>query len=95
MTYPGAPELGEQEQALLFLTRELRVDNGYTVVGYSQGKFSLVTGPDGKKMVTQDLGGLTLQNKSGAAARGKSRAIPYDQFRQQILDAVAGPKAAQ
>jgi hypothetical protein len=82
--------LGEQEQALLFLTPELRVDNGYTVVGYAQGKFTLVTGPGGKKMATQDLGGLTLQGKSGAVARGSSRAVPYDQLRRQILDAIAG-----
>lgn len=95
MTYPGAPVLGEQEQALLFLTPELRVDNGYTVVGYSQGKFTLVTGADGKKLVTQDLGGLTLQGKSGATTRGGSRAVPYEQFRRQILDAVASQKAGQ
>jgi hypothetical protein len=93
MTYPGAPVLGEQEQALLFLTPEARVDNGFTVVGYSQGKFTLVAGPDGKKMVTQDLGGLSLQGKTGTETRGGSRAIPYEQFRRQILDAVSGQKA--
>jgi hypothetical protein len=93
MTYPGAPELGEQEQALLFLTPEARVDNGFTVVGYSQGKFTLAAGPDGKKMVTQDLGGLSLQVRTGTVTRGGSRAIPYEQFRRQILDAVSRQRA--
>ena len=95
MTYPGAPELGEQEQALLFLTPEARVDNGFTVVGYSQGKFTLVAGADGKKLATQDLGGLSLQGRAGAVTRGSSRAVPYEQLRRQILDAVSGEKAGR
>ncbi|HYG64453.1 MAG TPA: hypothetical protein VEL74_17880 [Thermoanaerobaculia bacterium] len=92
-TYPAAPQLGDQEQALLFLTPETRVPDGYMVVGYSQGKFTLVTGPDGKKMAAQDLGGLSLVGKSGGLGHGNSRAIPYDQFRRQILDAVAGRRS--
>lgn len=88
--YPSAPELGDQEQALLFLTPETRVQDGYMVVGYSQGKFTLVTGPDGKKMAAQDLGGLSLIGKSGGLARGGSRAVPYDQFRRQILETISG-----
>lgn len=41
--YPGAPMLSPSEEVVLFLTSdESPVANAFTVVGYSQGKFSVV-----------------------------------------------------
>lgn len=92
-TYPSAPQLGEQEQALLFLTPEGRVPDGYMVVGYSQGKFTLVPGPGGKTMAAQDLGGLSLLGKAGGLTSGGARAIPFEQLRRQILDVASGRRS--
>ena len=60
MTVPGAPQILPQENLLLFLREEARVPNGYAVVGFAQGKFTVAQGPDGKKVATQDLSAVNL-----------------------------------
>jgi hypothetical protein len=91
MTYPAAPELQLQENAVLFLVPEGQVEQGYSIVGWSQGKYSLAETPEGKMMASQNLGDLNLQGRSGVT-RGGSKAVPYEQLRQQIRKALAREK---
>src|ERR1700733_453838 len=42
MNYPAAPVILQQEKVLLFLPPQQLVAGSYSVVGYSQGKFTLV-----------------------------------------------------
>jgi hypothetical protein len=89
MSFPGAPEILQQENVLLFLTPEDRVADGYAIVGWSQGKFSLVDTPQGQKMATQDLGALGLQGREGELRRGSVKTFPLAQLRQKIQDTLA------
>ena len=70
MSYPAAPEIFQQENVLLFLTPEDLVAGGYSIVGFSQGKFSLA---EGKKVATQDLSGLNLQGRTARSAAARAR----------------------
>ncbi|HTG31978.1 MAG TPA: hypothetical protein VLB76_03530 [Thermoanaerobaculia bacterium] len=88
MSYPAAPEIFQQENVLLFLTPEDLVAGGYSVVGFSQGKFSLAV-DDGKKVATQDLSGLNLQGHNGSLRRGQGKAIQLDELRARIRQAPA------
>jgi hypothetical protein len=87
MSYPAAPVIFQKENVLLFLTPQDLVANGYSIVGFSQGKFTLVENAQGKKMATQDLNGLSLQGRNGALSRGSGKTIQLDELRQRILAA--------
>jgi hypothetical protein len=89
MSYPAAPAIYHQEQVLLFLTPEDLVSGGYSIVGFSQGKFTLIDSPDGKKMATQDLGALNLQAGNGSVRRGAQKTIQLDELRERIRRAPA------
>ena len=84
MTFPAAPELMKQENVLLFLTAEGRVVGGYSVVGFSQGKFTVVENAQGEKVATQNLSDLTLQGDNGGTRRGGAKAISLIQLRQKV-----------
>lgn len=84
MTFPAAPELLQQENVLLFLTAEGRVVDGYSVVGFSQGKFTVVENAKGEKMATQNLSALTLQDRNGNTRRGGAKTISLPELRQKI-----------
>lgn len=91
MSFPAAPEMQLQENALLFLVPEGQVEQGYAIVGWSQGKYSLAETPEGKLLASQNLSGLNLQRSTGLA-RGGAKAVPYEHLRQQILKALAREK---
>lgn len=57
VTYPGAPVVFEGENVLLFLTTSNAVAGGYDVVGFSQGKFTLVEDASGQQSVAQGQSG--------------------------------------
>jgi hypothetical protein len=84
MTYPAAPVILQQENVLLFLTPEDLVANSYSIVGFSQGKYSLAETPQGKKVATQDLAGLSLQARGGTFHQGSAKTIQLDDLRQRI-----------
>ena len=92
MSYPAAPEILQQENVLLFLMPETRVGNGYAVVGFSQGKFTLAENATGQKVATQDLRGLNLQNRAGAVSRGAIKTLSLDSLRQKIQDSLAAER---
>jgi hypothetical protein len=83
MSYPAAPEIFQQENVLLFLTPEDLVAGGYSIVGFSQGKFSLAVA-QGKQVATQDLSGLSLQGRNGSLRRGQGKTIQLDELRARI-----------
>jgi hypothetical protein len=91
MSYPAAPEIFQQENVLLFLTSEDLVAGGYSIVGFSQGKFSLAVA-QGKKVATQDLSGLNLQGRNGSLRRGQGKAIQLDELRARIRQAPAAER---
>jgi hypothetical protein len=89
--YPAAPEVFAQEDVLLFLVGEDRVPNGYAVVGFSQGKFTLVASAGGQA-ATQNLGGLKLARRDGQITRGTSKTISLPQLRQRIKELSDQPR---
>jgi hypothetical protein len=87
MSYPAAPEIFQQENVLLFLTPQDMVAGGYSIVGFSQGKFTLVESAQGKKTATQDLSGLSLQGRNGSLRHGAGKTIQLDELRERIRQA--------
>jgi hypothetical protein len=83
MVYAGAPHIGVGEDVFVFLSRDAAVQSGLTVVGFSQGKFSIGTDADGRAVVTRDLSGVTLEGSVGIT-RGTTSVTPLSQFRAEI-----------
>jgi hypothetical protein len=82
MSYPGAPRLTPGENVFLFLTNDTDL-GGYTVAGFSQGKFSIVSDEDGQPVVSRDLTPMALQGNNGVH-RGESNATPLSSFKEQV-----------
>ncbi len=91
MTFPAAPEIFLQEDVLLFLATEDLVAGGWGIVGFSQGKFTVVENA-GAKVATQNLSGLTLQGRNGRL-QGGAKSISLPQLRQQIREVLGVEKA--
>lgn len=83
MTYAGAPSIGIGEEVFLFLTRDDDVQSGLTVVGFAQGKFSIVTDSGGNRFVSRDLTTLMLDGGAGVTAGTRSLAS-LSEFRAEI-----------
>jgi hypothetical protein len=83
MLYPGAPQIATGEDVFLFLTPNASVNGSFAVVGFSQGKFSIVDDERGGKAVSRNLSALTLQSPAGTH-RGTSTKIPLDEFKNEI-----------
>ena len=83
MTYPGAPQIRPGEDVFLFLTAESDVAGSYTVAGFSQGKFSIITDEDGQQVVSRDLKKTVLQGNNGVR-RGQSSATPLANFKAEV-----------
>lgn len=83
MTYPGAPRITPGENVFLFLSSSSEVGGSYTVTGFSQGKFSIVTDEDGEQVVSRDLTKTSLKSNNGVR-RGNANEIPLSSFKQQV-----------
>lgn len=92
MSFPAAPEIRNQETVLLFLTPEDRVANGYGILGFSQGKFSVAENPQGQKVASQNLSQLNLQGRKGNRL-GEAHAIVLEDLRLRIKRAQAKENA--
>jgi hypothetical protein len=84
MTYPGAPQIRPGEDVFLFLSAESDVAGSYTVAGFSQGKFSIVTDEDGQQVVSRDLKKTVLQSNNGVRRGGQSSATPLANFKAEV-----------
>ena len=83
MQYPGAPQIATGEEVFLFLAPNADIGGSLAVVGFSQGKFSIVNDERGEKVVSRNLSAVTLQSPAGTR-RGTSTRVPLDQFRNEI-----------
>ena len=83
MTYAGAPQVAPEEKVFLFLTSEEGVTNGYTVMGFAQGKFSIVENEQGEQLVSRDLTKVKLQSGPGVV-RGNSQFAPLSNFKEKV-----------
>lgn len=83
VTYPGAPSLTPGENVFLFLTATGEVGGSYTVAGFSQGKFSIVTDEDGEQMVSRNLTKTALKSNNGVR-RGGSDLIPLANLKERV-----------
>jgi hypothetical protein len=77
VTWPGAPLVMPDDEVLLFLEQNTPVKGGYNIVGYSQGKYSVV----------RDVLGRTLASPS----RGMHPdATDLESFKRQIRELISG-----
>ena len=83
MTYPGAPQMTPGENVVLFLTASGEVAGSYTVAGFSQGKFSIITDEDGTQVVSRDLRQTSLKSNNGVS-RGQNSTIPLDSLKNEV-----------
>lgn len=83
MTYPGAPNLVPGEDVFLFLTATGEVGGSYTVAGFSQGKFSIVTDEDGEQMVSRNLTKTSLKSNNGVR-QGGADLMPLGKLKEQV-----------
>lgn len=83
MTYAGAPTFALQEQAFLFLESGEDMGGAYAIVGFSQGKYSIVTDNAGVKRVSRDLTPVQVQDANGVT-RGTRTFEPLADFVDEI-----------
>ena len=83
MTYPGAPQMTPGENVFLFLTASGEVYGGYTVAGFSQGKFSIITDENGEQVVSRDLRQTSLKSNNGVY-RGSNSSIPLARLKDEV-----------
>jgi hypothetical protein len=92
MTYPAAPEIFMQENVLLFLTPQDLVANGYAIVGFSQGKFTIAQTPQGQALASQNLSELNLQGRTGDIIRGRAKTQTLSELRQKVRETLAAER---
>jgi hypothetical protein len=83
MSFPGAPTIKRGEEVVLFLAHTPAVSDGYVVLGFSQGKFSILAQPAGDQVVSRDLTNIQLQGGVGVVPGAASR-VPLSRFRAEI-----------
>ncbi|HYP29722.1 MAG TPA: hypothetical protein VE262_23620 [Blastocatellia bacterium] len=84
MTYPGAPRIAPSEDVFLFLTKDDELGGGYTIAGFSQGKFSIIKDEEGRDVVSRDLTDMTLKGKAGLR-RGTATRSTLSGLRSQVM----------
>ncbi|HKQ75107.1 MAG TPA: hypothetical protein VJ810_15530 [Blastocatellia bacterium] len=83
VTYPGAPQISPTEEVVLFLASDDSVANGYSVMGYSQGKYSVNESDTGEKVVFRDLTKVRMQTGMGTV-RGNIQVVKLSEFIEKV-----------
>jgi hypothetical protein len=85
MIYPDAPQMYPTQEAILFLQsyKGKEIPDGYTVMGFSQGMFSIAKDPTGAEMVTPGLANAGIQKGVGVA-RGPRQALQLSKFKEMV-----------
>ena len=83
MTYAGAPQIAVGEEVFLFLGSGGASADGLTILGFSQGKFSIVSDESGERMVSRNLSAVTVSSPAGTR-RGTASRMPLARFRNEI-----------
>lgn len=83
MTYAGAPSISQGEEVLLFLEGESLVPGGYAIGGFNAGKFSIVEGEDGKKLIAP--GRMKEKARTGPGiVRGNAKFVELDEVKGKV-----------
>ena len=85
MTYAGAPQMRDGRRGVPVPLAGREISSGLTVLGFSQGKFSIVDDGKGGKAVSRDLTQVTLVGGTGAV-RGAVTLVSLTEFKQEILE---------
>lgn len=92
--WSGAPELIPGEEVLLFLRPFSPLSGSWSIVGYSQGLFTLAPAAAGGTAARRDLSGVRLVESEGEAGSdglpGGSRSEPLAYWRRLAGEAIAG-----
>lgn len=83
MTYAGAPQISPDEEVFLFLTGPDEIANGYSVMGFAQGKFSIAEDIAGEKVVTRGMTRARIEKGVGVT-RGNLQVVPLSKFKEQV-----------
>jgi hypothetical protein len=83
MTYAGAPTISPEEEAFLFLRDQDEVANGYSVMGFAQGKYSVGQNEEGEKVVTSDQAKARVPTGAGLR-RGNPRVVKLSEFKELV-----------
>jgi hypothetical protein len=81
-TWVGAPTIRPREEVFLFLTRGEALPGAYVVMGFSQGKLSIVPDKQGKQ-VSQDLSQVRLL-AGEKVVRGAGTTTALSEFKHEI-----------
>ncbi|MGH9751323.1 MAG: hypothetical protein ACREA2_00935 [Blastocatellia bacterium] len=81
MTYAGAPQIHLDDNVFLFLTTEGGIPDSYTVMGFAQGKYSIVAGPNGDQLVSRDA--VRGSVREGV---GNLQVTRLEEFRKRVMD---------
>lgn len=92
--WPGAPELVPHQVALLFLQPFRPLPGSWSIVGYSQGMFTLAPAAAGSGVeARRDLHGVDLLQSDGSTAAGGGRGEPLAYWRRLVDELAAGEEA--
>lgn len=83
MNYAGAPQIAPTEEVFLFLTIQDEVAEGYAVMGFAQGKYSINEDDAGEKVVSRDLTQVRLQKGVGTV-RGNVQVVSLSEFKEKV-----------
>jgi hypothetical protein len=83
MTYAGAPQMSPTDEVFLFLIPQEEIANGYAVMGFAAGKFSIARDNEGQPVVTRDATRAPMERGAGMR-RGNSQAILLSEFKELV-----------
>lgn len=83
MNYAGAPHISDTEKVFLFLFRPDDGASNYSVMGFSQGKFSINQADDGEEVVMRDMTRAQVQKGAGAI-RGNLQVVSLSEFKEWV-----------
>jgi len=85
MHFPGAPVIQPQEEVFLFLTPAEPMTGSYSIMGYAQGKLSIVENEQGEKMVSRNPARTRINSASGVM-RGNVQMTKLSEFKEKVRE---------
>jgi hypothetical protein len=95
MTYPGAPQFGDRENVLLFLSNDADALGTFAVTGFSEGKFSIVTDENGAQFVSHDRIDVVNVTTANGLPRGTRQLTPLSEVTSSVKAAAHKEGARQ
>jgi hypothetical protein len=87
MMYAGAPQMYATQDVFVFLddAKEESVPNSYSVMGFSQGLFSIGADAGGEQVVTRNLTHVRMQKGIGVT-RGNHQAVRLSELKARVKE---------